>query len=423
MIETYRDHFNRKERITPSVYKKLSFVNLASFEDALTTVMRSVISQLAQPNLWIDVTHLDDLLSLSLIKFYPYAHKVVREPGSVFICRGDLHGDVHSLMAFITHLQKLKYLDDLTIIHPQLMLVFHGDYVDNGLWSVEVLFVLMLLKIANPDTVVLLRGNHEDMRVCTQFFEEFHAKYAGDPNAQFVFNKVIQFFELLPVVLYIGSGSSGKDFVQCCHGGLEPGYNPKQLLASDKTYQMITHLDRHRFFSEHSHLAAIDQGEIVPLKELYTDISPILCQDLGFLWSDFVVDPNGLSQYREYRPLCNKELTLAVLEEASTKENRLVGVIRAHQHTPSDTEPLMKLLFAHGGCAFLWKDNHRMSFEPGTVITLLLSPDSLYGMSQRGYDGFEFDTSLVVKTGNELHEWEVAVIKFNLYEMRLLDKS
>ena len=198
-------------------------------------------------------------------------------------------------MVFIKHLQTLKYLDDLMIIHPQLVIVFHGDYVDNGLWSVEVLSILMLLKIANPDKVVLLRGNHEDVQVCSQFFEEFDAKYADDPNAQFVFNKVIQFFERLPVVLYIGSGSSGRDFVQCCHGGIEPGYNPKHLLASDKTYQMITHLDRHRFFPVHSHLTAVDQGEIVPLKELYTDIRPALCQDLGFLWSDFVMDPSDLS--------------------------------------------------------------------------------------------------------------------------------
>ena len=99
-----------------------------------------------------------------------------------------------------------------------------------------------------------------------------------------------------------------------------------------------------------------------------------------------------------------------------------MGIIRAHQHTPSNTDSLMKLLFAHGGCAFLWKDNHCMSFEPGTVITLLLSPDSLYGMPHPGYDGFEFDTSLVVKTGNELHEWEVAVVTHKIYEIRLLEK-
>ena len=45
---------------------------------------------------------------------------------------------------------------------PTNILVFNGDFVDRGHNGIEVLASLALLKLADPRSVLLLRGNHED---------------------------------------------------------------------------------------------------------------------------------------------------------------------------------------------------------------------------------------------------------------------
>lgn len=52
---------------------------------------------------------------------------------------------------------------------PRLALYLPGDYVDRGAWGVELMVLLLLLKLACPSRVYLLRGNHESS-TCTKFY-------------------------------------------------------------------------------------------------------------------------------------------------------------------------------------------------------------------------------------------------------------
>ena len=72
--------------------------------------------------------------------------------GDKLLIASDIHGDFNSLSLVID-----EFLND----PDNTKLLFLGDYVDRGNYSVEVLYTLALLKICYPGRVFLLRGNHE----------------------------------------------------------------------------------------------------------------------------------------------------------------------------------------------------------------------------------------------------------------------
>src|SRR5690606_30663031 len=83
-----------------------------------------------------------------------------------------------------------------------------------------------------PYNVFLVRGNHDsnfqhkgydissDIHMLLKFGLE---KY--DPNAI-----IEHFYNALPVALFIGCNGS---WIQCCHGGIEPGYDPDPFLRAE----------------------------------------------------------------------------------------------------------------------------------------------------------------------------------------------
>lgn len=68
----------------------------------------------------------------------------------------DLHGDLISLNRILQAIRPEEFL-----ANPGNKIVFLGDYVDRGSDSLGVLYSVCQLKNAHPDSVVLMRGNHE----------------------------------------------------------------------------------------------------------------------------------------------------------------------------------------------------------------------------------------------------------------------
>ena len=150
---------------------------------------------------------------------------------------GDIHGQYYDLVHLIEKSgdpQKINY-------------VFLGDYVDRGIYSMETLTLLFAMKVAHPQNVFLLRGNHES-RNMTEFFtfrEEVLDKFDTE-----MYDQILLTFNTMPLVAILN-----EEYL-CMHGGVSPNM---------KTLDEINEVDR---FQE------------IPLQGLLCDI----------LWSDPLED-------------------------------------------------------------------------------------------------------------------------------------
>ena len=89
--------------------------------------------------------------------------------GHVNVC-GDTHGQFYDVM----HLFKINGYPSDT--NPY---IFNGDYVDRGSFSFEVIFTFLCFKILYPNSMHMIRGNHEtkNMNMMYGFHGEVNKKY------------------------------------------------------------------------------------------------------------------------------------------------------------------------------------------------------------------------------------------------------
>lgn len=69
---------------------------------------------------------------------------------------GDIHGDYGVLSTILSKIDYERYLSD-----DHNKLIFLGDYIDRGQSSPQVLYTVCFLKARFPQSVILIRGNHE----------------------------------------------------------------------------------------------------------------------------------------------------------------------------------------------------------------------------------------------------------------------
>ncbi len=379
--------------------------------------------------------------------FMPYAQKIIARPGDQFFIRGDLHGDIFSLLAQLEKMRSEGILtDDFRIISDNVTILFLGDYVDRGQYGCEVLYTMLRLSLANPDRVVFVRGNHEDINISVSygFKEEVHFKF-DDPSR--LKHKIIsRMNDLLPVVLYIGCQDGDvTNYLQCCHGGLEIGYKPQSFLNYHGTsYQLLGLLHQESFVTSFvRNCEEQSSGGVNWLKSWAVKNSYSVMKDwwerswknvrsylednrllqnpsgnglpLGFMWNDFSVGNKQPVVYRDRRGLTyGQELTQKILELQSSNRSKICGVFRAHQHGDPEMMEALKLnlgvyeLWSHNNdaiCSDCADEHHARNLAGGIVWTFNVGADSLYGQDF----GFNFDAYARLVVQKKLDDWKLQV--------------
>lgn len=155
----------------------------------------------------------------------------VRVP-SPCVVFGDIHGNFADMMYF---LDKVIAFDDVMLKYTTTNLLFLGDYVDRGTFSLECVMYLMALKCIAPSKVTMLRGNHEspevngDMDVYgySSFKYQCLDKFGREKGLE-VWVAVNEVFQYLPVIADIDKK------IFCVHGGL-----PQYMGGDDKRLEVL----------------------------------------------------------------------------------------------------------------------------------------------------------------------------------------
>lgn len=175
----------------------------------------------------------------------------------VTVC-GDIHGQFWDMMELFRIGGK----------PPDTNYLFMGDYVDRGLYSLETVTLLILLKVRYKDRLTILRGNHESRQI-TQvygFYDECLRKY-GNAN---VWKYFTQLFDYLPLTAVVESQ------IFCLHGGLSPSIDTLDQIRQLDRLQEVPHEGYDLIFF----MIFIDQCVIFYGQILMTELDGVFLQEV-----------------------------------------------------------------------------------------------------------------------------------------------
>jgi len=261
-----------------------------------------------------------------------HLQKVTIEKDSKIIPVGDIHGSVHSLLRNLLRFLVDGILDDNFKLADGYYLVFTGDYADRGRYGVEVWYLLARLKLANPERVFLIRGNHEDISQAGTygFVVEMMRKYGvmGDD-----IKEVVSLFNYLPVALLIGRG---ENYVMACHGGLPVKESKEEEVETCVVYdkELGMYVTREKVLCGNTNPFAMctETKSFVQEKHPGTiAFMPINSSNTiyQFLWNDFIADKDIWNSTDRGKGLY--DIGIGVMQDAFDAYG-VQAILRGHGH-------------------------------------------------------------------------------------------
>jgi len=119
---------------------------------------------------------------------------------------GDIHGNLADLIRVLFHIRPIATN----------RVLFLGDYVDRGEYSTQVVMLLFALSLKYPESVFMLRGNHEFSSVSSRYGFSSELLEVYKDQAPIPFRLFHGCFEWMPICASLSCG------ILCLHGGISP---------------------------------------------------------------------------------------------------------------------------------------------------------------------------------------------------------
>jgi hypothetical protein len=268
----------------------------------------------------------------------------------------------HALLLFLAELQHLidtKAMNDKLEVLPGHALVFCGDLLDRGPFSIEVFALVLLLRKINSDSVFVGRGNHETSSMWENYGleKELKLKY-GEQGLKLKYgtgkatinalNAISVACSTLHVALFLSveGDTDAAKWALAVHGGFEPSGSVKAFLAkalpkdekSKKTKTIYAAFGapdgpttfarrtwhKKYFSTEKSRLSDDDLTGVYNWKTYKKDT-------LMYLWADIDME-DKLAFWNELTCLIGRCLLSKRLIMLWMTQNNVVTMFRGHQH-------------------------------------------------------------------------------------------
>ena len=166
-----------------------------------------------------------------------YAQKIVINNDSQVHMIGDIHSSLFSFRNILINLEGNDILNnDLTLI-PNHYIIFLGDLIDRGFYSIEVLLIACKLKLQNPDRVFIINGNHEDASQYNEPTKPHLVKEKNKEDPLGILN-IDRLLTLIPTIMFLKYENKRK-WIQLNHGAFSSNWNPRDWLRGGEDYHII----------------------------------------------------------------------------------------------------------------------------------------------------------------------------------------
>lgn len=185
----------------------------------------------------------------------PLIKKISINSDDKIYCIGDIHGYFRNLIFNLDYLSKKNILNFENLkLKANNYLIFSGDYADRGSAGIETIFMVLLLKLFNPNQVFLVKGNHEEFNfiplipqneksITTEIAHQFLSS-----ETKHISTVLLNYLELvyssLPYYLIAENSQNEKQSLLICHGDNKSNWNdiyPSYMFFNQELAQTPSH--------------------------------------------------------------------------------------------------------------------------------------------------------------------------------------